>query len=120
MEQKRRLDAVQAAEKELTDRVKAFNLSGKTFHSPEGYMIGEGYTEMTAEDVANAKTIDLIMNLNEATRDQYPPGIGYVKFSEKTFVVAKHGVTGQIVVLGIRDPNCLSGSEELLMFPFSG
>ena len=97
-----------------------FNLSGKAFYSPDGYVIGEGYTEMTAEDVADAKIVDLFMNMNEATRDRYRSGIGYVKFSEKIFVVAKHGVTGQIVVLGIRDPKCLSGSEELLVLPFTG
>ena len=68
-------------------------------------MIGEGYTEMTAEDIADAKTVDLVVNMNEATRD--PPGIGYIKFSGRVFVVSKHGVTGQIVVLGIRDPKYL-------------
>ena len=83
-------------------------------------MTGEGYTEMTAEDVADAKTVNLFMNMTEVTRDQYPPGIGYVEFSEKIFVVAKHGVTGQIVVLGIRDPKRLFGSEELLVFPLTG
>ena len=120
-EQNRRLEAVQAAENEITDKMKMFNLSGETFYSPDGYMIGEGYTGMTAEDVADAKTVDLVMNMNETIRDQYPPGIGYIKISGKV-VVAKHGVTGQmeIVVLGIRDPKCLPGSAELLAFPFTG
>jgi hypothetical protein len=58
-------------------------------------MIGEGYTEMTAEDVTNAKTVDLVVNMNEATRDL--PGIGYIKFSGKVFVVSKHGVTDRLL-----------------------
>ena len=69
---------------------------------------------MSKEDVSDGKTIDLIINFNQATRDQYPPGMGYVSFQNKTFVVGKHGVTGQIVVLGIRDPKFLSGLRSSL------
>ena len=116
----RHRQVVLAEEKRLREMMTELGFTGKTFYDSNGYLTGPGYLDMTDEDVANAKTLDVALNLSPAYVETIPSGVGYLPYGDKLFVTAKHTGTGRVVILGQKDKKDfdVSGNDRVITLPF--
>jgi len=77
-----------------------------------GFFQGVGFLDMSEEDFLDADTVDVAANWDEATRASFNPGISFVLYNQKRWVIAKHSKTSQNVVMGIKDPMFVRPEDE--------
>jgi hypothetical protein len=118
VKRERQLHAIVEEEKLLRQRLKTFGIQAgqREAFTTKGFLVGEGFIEMTDEDVEDAKVIEMVANLNTAITEGVPDGICYIPYHDKAFAIAKHTKLGRVFVLGrgVMEGRTFGPTEKLI------
>ena len=107
------LELKNRAERErITEQMKAFGIAGAFTVTPSGYISGNGYLEMSQEDLYDASMLEERLNRNKVLNEHVQERLRHVKVRDKWFAVVRSAKSGRITVLGLRDPRAVDSSTQ--------
>ena len=89
----------------IAEKMREFGITRGFSLTRTGYLNGNGYLDMSWEDIHLAIKLEQRLNEDAILKENFQENLRCVKVRDKWFVAGKNRHSGKITILGLRDPD---------------